>query len=112
LKGNVNIISDADKKLYTLNGYFYRQNKFAEQFGYQDYSREVGLVAQEVQKVLPEVVKIAPVDYAGDIDGVPQSRTGENYLTLHYDRIIALIVETIKIQQKEIDELEQLVDSK
>ena len=47
-------------------------------FGYNDYKRQVGVIAQEVQKVLPESVKIAPFDM--DVEG--NSKSGENYLTV------------------------------
>ena len=75
--------------------------KYAEKYGYKDYSRQVGVIAQQVQEVLPEVVKRAPFDYDGTEEG---SKTGENYLTVQYERIIPLIIETIKEQQKEIEE--------
>jgi hypothetical protein len=42
-----------------------------------------------------------------DIDENEQSKSGENYLTVRYERIIPLIIETIKEQQKEIEELEK-----
>ena len=82
---------------------FYKQNQLAETFGYHDYSNQVGLIAQEVKGILPEAVTLAPFD----IDEHEQSRTGENYLTIYYERIIPLIVETIKTQQKEIELLKQ-----
>jgi hypothetical protein len=103
LKDNIQSITDAGKKLYTLNGVFYTQNKLAEEFGYHDYSQQVGVIAQEVQKILPEVVKPAPFDAEGK-DG---SKSGEYYLTVQYERIIPLIIETIKEQQKEIESLEK-----
>jgi hypothetical protein len=108
LKDNIEYIKDAAEKLYQLNGVFYKQNSLAEKFGYHDYSRQVGLIAQEVQKILPEVVTLAPFD----IDEYDQSRTGENYLTIYYERIIPLIVETIKTQQKEIEKLKEILNGK
>ena len=101
---NIETIKNAAEKLYTLNGVFYTQNKFAEQFGYNDYQRQVGVIAQEVQKIMPEVVKPAPFDVTED----GGSKSGEYYLTVMYERLIPLIVETIKEQQKEIEELEKL----
>jgi hypothetical protein len=106
LKDNLETIKDPGSKLYTLNGVFYTQNKFAEKFGYKNYSQQVGLIAQEVQKVVPEVVKPAPFDVSGH-DG---SKTGEHYLTIQYERLIPLIVETIKEQQREIERLQDLLN--
>ena len=103
LKDNIQNIKNAAEKLYTLNGVFYTQNELAEKYGYHDYAQKVGLLAQEVQKVLPEVVAPAPFD----MDENSNSKSGENYLTVRYERLIPLIVETIKEQQKEIEELEK-----
>jgi len=59
------------------------------------------VIAQEVQKVLPEIVKRAPFDN----DGKDGSLSGEYYLTVQYDKLIPLIIETIKEQQREIESL-------
>lgn len=99
LKDNIEYIKDAGEKLYELSGVLYKQKKIAEKFGYHDYSQQVGLIAQEVEKVLPEVTDLAPFDS----DESMQSISGENYLTIKYERILPLIIETIKEQQKEID---------
>ena len=52
-------------------------------------SKEVGVSAQEVQKVMPEIVVPAPID--------------EQYLTVHYDKLLPLVIEAIKDLKKEID---------
>jgi hypothetical protein len=99
LKDNIESIKNAGEKLYSLNGVFYTQNEFAEKYGYKDYSRQVGLITQEVEKILPEAVKPAPFD----IDENGNSKTGMNFKTIKYEMLIPLIVETIKEQQKELD---------
>jgi len=44
--------------------------------------REVGISAQDVQKILPEIIHKAPID--------------DKYLTIDYERLIPLIIEAIK----------------
>ncbi len=94
LKTNLGNITNALEKVLSLNGFYYEANETAQSLGYK-VKREVGLSAQQVEKVLPEIVVPAPID--------------EKYKTLHYERVIPLLVEAIKEQQSEIDELKSLV---
>ena len=89
-------------KIDKLNGVYYKQNKLAEGFGFTNERRQVGLIAQEVNEVLPEVIDLAPFDM--DVDN-GTSKSGENYMTLNYDRVVPLLVECIKELKKEIQEL-------
>jgi hypothetical protein len=90
LKTRFSNIPNALDKVMTLNGFYYEANETAQALGYE-VKREVGLSAQEVQAVLPEIVVPAPID--------------EQYLTIHYDKVIPLLVEAIKELQREIQEL-------
>jgi hypothetical protein len=62
---------------------------------------EHGVKAQEIQKVVPDAVKVAPFDD----DGEGNSKSGEDYLTVKYDRLVPLLIEAIKEQQSTIDQL-------
>jgi hypothetical protein len=54
--------------------------------------------------VLPEVVKIAPFDSARNTEGVIVSKSGENYLTMSYERLTPVFVEAIKeLEQRNIE---------
>jgi hypothetical protein len=105
LKDNISNIDNPGKKLYSLNGVFYNQNELAKKYGFEDFSRNIGVIAQEVEKVLPESVSPAPFD----IDENEKSKSGYNFLTVDYENLIPLIVETIKEQQKEIDYLKEIL---
>jgi hypothetical protein len=94
-------ISNALDKINQINGVYYKQNSLAETFGYNDYNQQVGVIAQEIQAVLPEAIAIAPFDR--DENG--NSKSGENYLTVHYEKIVPLLIEAIKEQQAQINEL-------
>jgi hypothetical protein len=83
-------ISDALSKVMTLNGFYYEPNKIAQSFGYEK-KLQIGLSAQQVETVLPEVIKDAPI--------------GNGYKTLDYSKLVPLLIEAIKEQQKQIDEL-------
>ena len=58
-----------------------------------------------VISVIPEAVKPAPFD---NIDGV--SKSGENYLTVQYEKIVPLLIECIKDQQSMIEKLQGQID--
>jgi len=82
-----------------LNGFYYVPNEKALDFGFE-YDNEIGLSAQEVKKVIPEIVKIAPFDTT-KINEKISSKSGEEYLTICYDRLGAVFVEAIKELRKE-----------
>ena len=82
------------------------ENDLAKELGYTNEKQQVGLSAQQVQAVLPEAVSLAPVDMETDeFSGEITSKSGENYLTVDYSRLVPLLVEAIKEQQEQIDEL-------
>ena len=95
LKNRMGYISGALAKIMSLKGFYYEANETAQALGYKPV-REVGLSAQDVQAVLPEVIAPAPID--------PQ------YLTLDYARLVPLLVEAIKEQQILIDALSAKVN--
>ena len=99
LKLKIGPIVNALDKVKHLEGFRYRANELASTFGYDTDRIHVGLSAQRVQDVLPEVVDLAPFDTVYE-NGQCRSISGNNYLTMHYDRVVALLVEAIK----ELDE--------
>jgi len=101
LKNEIGKIENALDKVDKLTGVLYTQNKLAESFGYNNYDTQVGLYAQDVQIVQPEAVKPAPFDI--DKDG--SSKSGENYLTVQYEKLIPLLVEAIKELRVELNML-------
>ena len=74
----------------TLNGFYYQANDIAHALGY-DIKREVGVSAQEVEAIMPEVVAPAPID--------------EQYLTVRYEKLVPLLIEAIKELKAEVDRL-------
>jgi hypothetical protein len=90
LKTRLGVIEDPIGKVMALSGFYYEANEVAQAFGYE-VKKEVGVSAQEVQAVMPEVVAPAPID--------------ENYLTVRYERLVPLLIEAIKAQQAQIDDL-------
>jgi hypothetical protein len=90
LKTRLGTIDNALDKLCSLTGFYYQANETAQALGYK-VKREVGVSAQEVQKVMPEVVSSAPID--------------DKYLTIHYERLIPLLIESIKELKNEVDVL-------
>ena len=84
---------------------YYTQNKLAESFGYNNYEQQVGVIAQEIQEVLPEAVKFAPFDREMK-DGKEVSKSGEEYLTVQYEKVVPLLIEAIKELQERVKRLE------
>ena len=87
-----------------LNGYYYHPNEEALKAGFEN-EKQIGLSAQEVQNVLPEIVKIAPFDMARDEYGNIGSISGKTYLTICYERLGPVFVEAIKELTAQIKEL-------
>jgi hypothetical protein len=91
-------IDNALDKIGKLKGVYYTNNNIAKQHGYTSDEIQVGVLAQDVETVLPEIVKAAPFD----LDENNQSRSGENYKTVQYERLIPLLIEAIKELKEEI----------
>lgn len=109
LKNIIGNIPDALKKVLSLNGVYYTNNDKAKEFGYTSNDTQVGVIAQEVMNVLPEIIQPAPFDVGQNEDGTTYSKSGENYNTVQYEKLIPLLIEAIKEQQKQIEELKALI---
>ena len=71
----------------------------------QDGSKRIGLIAQEVQKVIPEIVR--DWQYVGDEKTGKITKQPTSKLGLQYDAIIPVLIKAIQEQQKEIEELKK-----
>jgi hypothetical protein len=89
------------EKIKKLNGVVYHSNELAKKLQIHEERQQVGLLAQELEEVLPEAVTRAPFDN----DGEGNSKTGENYLTIWYERVVPLLVEGIKELTNQVDGL-------
>lgn len=111
LKEKIEPITNAVDKVKKLNGFTYNWNSVGEEYGWEPpKERESGVFAQEVKEVLPEAVRTAPFDQAHDEDGNMHSKSGENFLTVKYEKLVPLLIEAIKEQQQQIEELKQLIN--
>lgn len=93
VKENLEIIPNALEKVSKLNGYtFDRTDIETDNEGNTPKKRQAGVVAQEVLEVLPEVVS----GNEDDPDG---------HLSVAYGNMVGLLIEAIKEQQEQIEEL-------
>ena len=90
LKTKLGAIENALDKLCSLEGFYFEANKTAQDLGYTA-KKEVGVSAQSVQAVLPEVIYPAAID--------PQ------YMTVDYARMMPLVIQAIKELRAEIQAL-------
>ena len=110
LKTNIVNISDALNKVLSLNGVTFDWKDEVQNLGFTPtrMSNEIGVIAQEVEAVLPQATAPAPFDLEND-NGQTVSRSGENYLTVQYEKIVPLLIEAIKEQQAQIEELKEMI---
>lgn len=86
VKENVNTIGNALEKVISMRGVEY--NKIGET------EQKIGVIAQEIEKVLPQVVQ-------EDSNGMK---------SVAYGNIVGVLIEAIKEQQKQIDELKAIIN--
>ena len=98
LKENVIPIADAINKVNKISGVEFDWTKeYIESYGGEDgyfvRKHDIGVIAQEIQQVLPEAV-------AERTDGI---------LAVKYERIVPLLIEAIKQQQQQIEKLHNMI---
>ena len=85
LKNDLNKIDSTKNILNNLNGYSFEWNEdLADRKG-----KDLGVVAQEVQEVLPSIVHERP----------------DGYLAVDYIKLIPVLIEEVKRLSKEVDDL-------
>ena len=84
LKDNVTPITNPLDKLKMIGGYEFDWNGLSKNNGH-----DVGVIAQEIESVLPELVETR----------------GDGFKGVQYDKLTALLIEAVKEQQIQIDEL-------
>ena len=92
LKTNVKRITDALAKVEKINGVTFDWKPNNKHGFNPSHTHDVGVIAQEINEVLPEAVRLAPFDRNSD----NTSKSGENYLTVQYEKLTALLIEAVK----------------
>ena len=119
LKTNITNIDNALDKVLKLNGVHFDWADDIHERGFHGAKpgeKAVGVIAQEVEAVLPELVAPAPFDVLKDQETGEHigSKSGEDYKTVKYEKLTALLIEAVKelsakvdLQQEEIDRLKR-----
>ncbi len=94
-------IENALDKIEQLNGYYFIENEKAKELGYNNDNLQVGVSAQEVERVLPEVVADAPIN---------SNFSDADYKTVRYEKIVPLLVEAIKELKLQINDIKKSLE--
>jgi hypothetical protein len=62
---------------------------------HENEGHDIGLIAQEVEKVIPEIVTVR----------------NNGYMAVKYEKLVVVLIEAIKEQQNQISELKNRLDS-
>jgi hypothetical protein len=95
LKENITVIDSALNKTLKLRGVYYTRKDT------KDKTRKVGVIAQEIQEILPEVVR-------STFDKTDNSNT----LSVDYGNITALLIEAIKEINEKVTNLQNQLANK
>lgn len=101
LKENVQNIPNALDKVLSLNGVTFDWKQEALDAGFNPFIKEgdAGVLAQQVQNILPQAVRFAPFDRNHEGESI----SGKDYLTVQYEKLAPLFIEAIKEQQAQIE---------
>lgn len=91
LKTNIEPITEALDKVSKITGVTYDWTDAAKQMNPHREQREAGVLAQDVQAVLPEIV----------------TEREDGHLALKYDRLTALLIQAVKELTARVEELEK-----
>lgn len=92
-KKNIKNIDSPLEKLSQINGVEF--DWIEDEPVHGNKGRDIGVIAQEIEQVLPQIVQ-----------------TRESGMkAVQYDKIIPLLIESIKEQQKQIEELKQIINA-
>ena len=90
LKDDVQAIDSALEKVSNLRGVTYTWNK-----GSREGQRDLGVIAQEIEAVLPEIVREKEMPLLD----------GETYKTVDYEKLTAVLIEAVKELKAEVEAL-------
>jgi hypothetical protein len=95
-KMNVTPLTDALEKIDSIQGVAFDWNELYESLGRSTGRREIGVIAQEVEKVFPELVS---------------TWHEEGYRAVDYGRLTAVLVEAIKELKAKNESLERRIEA-
>ncbi len=90
----------------------YTANQLANDLaGYNTDKVEIGLLADEIKQDYPEVTPLAPFDSTDEVDaqGNSRSKSGQDYSTLNYERLVAVQAAAIEALEARLAKLEAKV---
>jgi hypothetical protein len=93
-KKDIRPLESSLEKVMRLKGISYEWNKDAVDGAGFKGGRQIGFIAQEMEPILPELVQT----------------DSKGYKTLSYDKLVPVLVEAIKEQQKVIDQKSRMLD--
>tara|TARA_Y100001972_G_scaffold46864_1_gene57820 strand:- start:4421 stop:10948 length:6528 start_codon:yes stop_codon:yes gene_type:complete len=100
-KTDVTTISSAVNKVKQLRGVSFKWLK-----GKRSGSADLGVIAQEVEPVLPEIVKTRPLPLWQDKD----PEISGSFKTVDYEKLTAVLIESVKEQQTKLEQLEAEIE--
>ncbi len=96
LKTNIAPIADALDKLQQIRGVSFEWNERSEVLGHSAGQKDIGVIAQEVETVFPELVHTSSTD---------------GYKAVEYSRLTAVLIEAIKELKAENQTLRQRIEA-